>query len=365
MSQTVYIHIPFCKRICYYCDFCRQVYQEQLADRYIITLQNEIEANLSINETYQTFYIGGGTPSSLSIKQLVRLLEILKPYQRDVAEYTIECNPEDLIDEKIEILRCFGINRISIGVQSSSNKLLKSVNRMHTFRDVHEGILRLHKQGIYNISVDLIYGLPSQSMEDWIQALQDVSKLDIQHISLYSLTIEPNSVFGKKGIQKIDDDLEADMYEYTIRFLIENGYKQYEVSNFCKDNSESRHNFAYWKYDDFIGLGVGASGKEKHYRYTNTSNIKEYISSFKTKEYYHLNRSEQIFEYVMMNLRTTEGILLQHFNDVYGISFLDYFKNEIDILLEKELIEFDEMNSRINCKKMILLNEVLLQFLNI
>ena len=362
-AKAVYIHIPFCRHICYYCDFCRQVYQENLASQYLISLQTEIKAVLSDTARYKSIYIGGGTPSSLSVSQLTYLFETIKPYQQDDIEYTMECNPEDLIAEKIILFQQYGINRISIGVQSASERLLQSVNRNHTLKLVQEGVDRLKSFGIHNISVDLIYGLPMQSMTDWKDTLQKIVQLNIQHISLYSLTIEENSVFGKRNIQKIEDDLEADMYEFAIEFLTQKNFKQYEISNFCKENFTSKHNLTYWRYDDFIGLGVGASGKAEHYRYTNTSSLKAYIKDYRNKEYIHLDTSQQMFEYIMMNLRTINGISLSHFEENFKCSFLEVFFQEIEVLKEKNLVEVEKEYFRVSKKGLIVLNDVLLEFL--
>ena len=360
-AKSIYIHIPFCHQICYYCDFCRVVYHEKQADEYLDTLISEINHVLDVDGEYETIYIGGGTPSSLSLKQLERLLMALQPYASTVQEYTIECNPEDITNLKTTLFVQYGINRVSLGVQTSSSPLLSSINRKHTFQTVIDGVRALKNSGIHNISLDIIYGLPNQTLEDWKQTLQDCTNLEITHISLYSLTIEDNSVFGKRGVEKADDDREADMYEYAVEFLGDCDFKQYEVSNFKKENHESKHNLTYWRYDDFIGLGLNASGKQGHFRYTNTSNNNEYLSDMRSKTYFHLTLVEQMFEYSMMNLRKTEGLSLKEFNYEFGVSFLDYYHNEIGILKEKNLIEINEEKLQLKCKNLILLNEVIVE----
>ena len=363
MSKAIYIHIPFCNHICYYCDFCRAVYREKQANDYLDALIKEMTHVLNNDINYKTIYIGGGTPSVLSLEQLERLLKALKPYTSEIQEYTIECNPEDISALKASLFVQYGINRVSIGVQTSSATLLESINRKHQFETVVDGVQCLRKAGIYNISLDLIYGLPQQTLDDWKQTLKDCTNLAIPHISLYSLTIEENSVFGKRGIEKADDDLEADMYEFAVEFLGKHGFQQYEVSNFCKEGYQSKHNLTYWRYDDFIGIGLNASGKHGHYRYTNTDNINEYCIDFRSKTYYHINQSEQMFEYIMMNLRKTEGLSLQDFNEVFEVLFLDCYHDEIEALIDKNLIDIDTIHAQVKCRKMSLLNEVLLEFM--
>ena len=266
--KHLYIHVPFCNTICFYCDFAHRVYDFSLAEKWLERLEKEITGNCK--DQYETIYIGGGTPSCLNDDQLDRLLCMIDPYANEVAEYTIEVNPESLNINKINIFKKHHVNRISMGVQSSDDDILKTLNRKHTFDDVRKGIKMLKENGLCNISVDLMYSLPGQDMDILKKSIEDILLLDVPHISLYSLTIEENSVFGKKGVRSLDEEIEADMYEYIDKELKRNDYIHYEVSNFCKEGYESRHNMSYWLYEDFLGLSLGASGKIRNRRYTNT-----------------------------------------------------------------------------------------------
>ena len=245
--KHLYIHVPFCNAICFYCDFAHRVYDFSLAEKWLERLEKEIKDNCK--DRYETIYIGGGTPSCLNNDQLDRLLTLIDPYTEEVKEYTIEVNPESLTIDKINIFNRHKVNRISMGVQSSDDAILKALNRKHTFNDVREAVKLLKENKLSNISVDLMYSLPDQDMDILKKAVNDILLLDVPHISLYSLTIEENSVFGKRGVKNLDEDIEADMYEYIEKVLTENGYVHYEVSNFCKEGYESRHNMGcQYKY---------------------------------------------------------------------------------------------------------------------
>ena len=216
-TKHLYIHVPFCKSICSYCDYTHRLYDECIADKWLDRLEKEfIECE---DEEYETIYIGGGTPTSLNIKQLERLLDLVKPYSSKVVEYTIEVNPENLDEDKIILFKKYGINRFSIGLQSSNEQELKLMNRHHNFLDVKNKINLLRKYNLNNISCDIIYSLPNQTMDSLSKTIDDVLSLDLPHLSIYSLTIEPNSVFGKKGFNHLDDETEANMYEYIVSKL--------------------------------------------------------------------------------------------------------------------------------------------------
>jgi len=354
--KHLYIHVPFCKTICGYCDFCHRVYDENIADKWLDTLVLEI--NDKCKDNYETIYIGGGTPTSLSSKQLDRLLTLVDPYSKCVKEYTIEVNPESLDTEKIDIFKKHNINRVSMGVQSSNNNELKLMNRKHTFSDVEKSIKLLKDNGLNNISIDLMYSLPSQTMDTLSKTLEDFIKLDIPHVSLYSLTIEGNSIFAKKGYKPLDEDIEADMYELIVNTLSNNGYEQYEVSNFSKKGYESKHNIGYWQYDNFLGISLGASGKIDNYRYTNTRNFKKYFEDYNSKdEYIELSENDLIFENLMMSLRMKKGIYIKDFNNKYNIDFKKYFKKG----LNNSNIEI--VGEYCRAKNLAILNNTLIDFM--
>ena len=356
--KHLYIHVPFCRSICFYCDFCHRVYSEDLVRRWLDRLEKEIVENC--HDPYETVYLGGGTPTCLSYEELRRLFEMLRPYLSEVKEFTVEVNPESLDEEKIELFQEYGVNRISMGIQSSDDEILRSLNRHHTFKDAVDRIDLLKRNGLTNISVDLMYSLPGQDLEILDQTLDDILSLDVPHISLYSLTVEENTVFGKKGIRPLDEDTEADMYELICRRLKENGYIHYEVSNFCKEGFESRHNLGYWKYEDFLGVSAGAAGKIGNIRYTNTSDLKRYLESEDIRsEEIELSKEDMMFEHIMMSLRTAEGLDLKAFNETYGIDFLDRYTNALR-LHDKDIQIADNV---LTVTRPAILNRILVDFL--
>lgn len=308
---------------------------------------------------YETIYIGGGTPTCLSDEQFDRLLSMIDPYANDVSEYTIEANPESLNENKINILKNHHINRISLGVQTSDNDLLKSLNRKHTFEDVVRCISLLKDNGIDNISVDLMYSLPGQTMEILKKSIDDILSLDTDHISIYSLTVEENTVFGKKNIEKLDDDTEGEMYEYIIKTLEDNGYINYEISNFARNNKISRHNLGYWNYEDFLGISAGAASKIGNRRYQITGNIHKYLEDYHIyDEDIILGKREMMFENIMMSLRTVYGLNINEFNKRYECDFREEYKEA----LKNELISIE--NGICYCTNRALLNQVLMDFMD-
>ena len=354
--KHLYIHVPFCNSICFYCDFAHRVYDLSLAEKWLNRLEKEIKDNCK--DQYETIYIGGGTPSCLNDDQLDRLLSLIDPYTDEVKEYTIEVNPESLDTDKMDIFNRHHIDRVSMGVQSSDDGILRSLNRKHTFNDAKKAVELLKKNRLSNISVDLMYSLPGQDMDILKKTIDDILSLDVPHISLYSLTIEENSVFGKKGIRNLDEDTEADMYEYIDKVLNENGYIHYEVSNFAKEGYESMHNMGYWLYEDFLGLSLGASGKVENNRYTNTRDFKKYLNDdFIRDEDLVLSVEDQKFENIMMSLRTIHGLNIEEFNKKYGCDL----EKEYEKGLKNKYIKIE--NGHLICSNLELLNNVLLDFM--
>ena len=354
--KHLYLHVPFCKSICYYCDFCHRVYDEDIADKWLERLEKEIRENCT--DQYETIYIGGGTPTSLNESQTDRLLSLIDPFAKEVIEYTIEVNPESLNEEKVKLFRKHGINRISMGVQSSDDEILKKLNRKHSFSDVREKIVLLRRYGFDNISVDLMYSLPGQDMKILEKTIDDVLSLNVEHISLYSLTIEENSVFGKTGVSNLDEEIEADMYEQIEKRLTEAGYLHYEISNYCKEGRESKHNMSYWNYEDFLGLSLGASSKIGNHRYTNSRNFQRYLEGFVDREEdLNLSKDEMEFENIMMSLRTIYGLNISDFNQRYDCDF----KKKYEKGLANPAIQVKD--DTVFCKDPEILNHVLLDFL--
>jgi len=355
--KHLYIHVPFCKTICSYCDFCHRVYEKDYVLKYLNSIKEEI--NNTLDNQYETIYLGGGTPTCLTSFELNELLSYLEPYTNNAKEFTIEVNPESLTLDKIELFKKYGINRISMGVESSDSNLLKLINRHHNFEDVKEKISLLKNNGIDNISIDLMYSLPTQTMKILKKTLNDFIYLDIPHVSIYSLTVEPNTVFSALNYSNLDDEVEADMYEYISKTLKNSGYIQYEVSNFSKDSYESKHNLSYWNYEDFIGIGPGASSKVGNHRWTNTKDINKYLNDYKSKdEDLILTLEDLAFENIMMSLRTIYGIDINAFNEKYNVDF----KKKYQKALSNKNISIKDNN--VICNNLELLNNILIDFMD-
>lgn len=361
MVKAAYIHVPFCKRICSYCDFFRYGSSDDLQEKWLTQVLEDIQEKDFCS--LKTIYIGGGTPSVLNASQLERLFACIMHKSPQLEECTMEANVESFDEEKISLCVKYGVNRISIGVQSMDDELLKTINRNHTVQDVIDKVRQMKEHGIKRISVDLIYALPNQTMAQWKDTLKKVVALDVSHISLYALTIEPNSIFGKNGVQKGDDELEADMYEYAITFLKKYGYLQYEIANFAKIGEESKHNLMYWHYEDFYGIGCGASGKEQHIRYDNEKDLLAYCNGKKTRDEIVLTKEDEMFEFIMMGLRLQEGICMKTFEERFHISFEQVYQKVIHSLLEKKWILIENGYLKTTKIGMWLLHEVLLEFM--
>ncbi len=360
--KGLYVHIPFCTSICFYCDFKRSIYQSEIVDQYLIQLEEDIKKIAPTD--IDTVYIGGGTPSALNIEQLKHLLDILRPYLDQAKEVSIESNLESLTDEKITLFEQANVNRISLGVQSLNNSLLKEMNRKHTKEDVLKTLQMIEEHGIHNISVDMIYGFQNQSLEIFLKDLNELCTYpQISHISMYSLTIEENSVFHKMGVQLIDNELEALMYHKGIEVLEANGFKRYEIANFAKTNKQSLHNLHYWHYDDFYGVGLGASGKEDMVRYTIEGTMNEYITQNKIRVEEQLDVHDQMFEEIMMSLRLVEGLDINRFNRRYDVDFMKMFEQELQQLMKQNHIEITNHHCVVKPSAMIQLHEILLVFL--
>ena len=359
---ALYVHVPFCASICSYCDFSRQVYRAETADRWLAAIEAELKARAD-GIRPETIYIGGGTPSCLPLPQLERLLSMLDPYAETVKEYTVECNPELRDKRVIECLASHRVNRISIGLQTADSSLLKTCGRRHDAADVKRLVDQFLACGISNISLDLMYGLPDQTMEQLEQSIAFALSCHPRHLSLYSLTIEPNSVFGKKGIQPADPDLEADMYERICSILKAHGYLHYEISNFALPGYESKHNTSTWEYRDFLGIGYGAWGMEDHYRYTHADTLRAYLEDPLYRNVTELTEKERMFEAVMMGLRLRSGISSKRFYDQFGIHLNACYPNTISALKARGLLA--ESDDRLFCTEQgwPVLNSLLVEFM--
>lgn len=361
MTQALYVHVPFCDKICAYCDFVRVRTHPTLITDYLRSLKDELASTPS--ESYTTIYIGGGTPSALSVDQLRELLEILKPVSHDVIEYTIEVNPESLTPEKATLMTSYGINRVSLGVQTFDAKELRLLNRSHLPEDIVKSIKILNQFGITNISIDLIYGLPLQTLESFESTLTKALSLPVTHLSLYSLTIEPHSEFGRKNVQKAPDELEEAMYFKAVEVFKTHGFHQYEISNFTR-NHPSLHNQTYWHYDDYLGIGPGAVSLIKGQRIENTANLLDYAKGKWHSSIFPLSLEDQRYEFMMMGLRMKEGIALARYEARFHEPLIKHYGAQIQKLIGKGWLELNDTALKATESGYPLLNTVLIELLN-
>lgn len=325
----LYVHIPFCKAKCAYCDFYSLAHSEEKMDAYTAALVRHLEevAPRAAGMQVDTVYFGGGTPSYLGVSRLTRLLQtVLRRY--DVArgaEITLETNPDSAGDwRELRKLRRAGFNRLSLGVQSTDDALLRRIGRVHTYEQVQQAVTAARKAKIENLSLDLIYGLPDQTMEDWQRTLADAVALGPEHLSCYGLKVEEGTPLWQQRQQLTlpDDDAQADMYLYTVAALEEAGYRQYEISNFAKPGRESRHNLKYWSMEEYAGFGPGAHSDFGGVRYGYVRDLDGYIAGRLV-----LSESEgestlaRDYEYVMLSLRTAAGIDRRTFENRYRQRF--------------------------------------------
>lgn len=326
---SAYVHIPFCTQICYYCDFSKVFIKNQPVDAYLQALIREFRS-YDITEL-RTLYIGGGTPTSISAVQLDYLLTELS---RDLnlntlEEFTIEANPGDLTVDKIEVLQKSAVNRVSLGVQTFNDKHLKRIGRSHNEVQIYSTIDALKTAGFQNISIDLIYALPGQTMDDVRSNVAKALSLNIPHLSLYSLILEHHTVFMNKmrrgKLHLPTEDLEAEMFEYIISEMERNGFEHYEISNFTKPGFESRHNLMYWDNVEYYGVGAGASGYLDGIRYRNRGSIQHYLKGVSegnarlSEEV--LSKNEMMEEELFLGLRKKKGVSIGKFEQKFGTSF--------------------------------------------
>ena len=368
---SAYVHIPFCTQICYYCDFSKVFIKNQPVDSYLEHLIEEYDS-YDIKKL-RTLYIGGGTPTALSAPQLAFLLEKLtdKLDLSYLEELTIEANPGDLDQEKIAVLKESPVNRVSLGVQTFNDRMLKQIGRSHLEKDIYENIANLKKAGFDNISIDLIYALPKQTMEDVKINVAKAIALDIPHMSLYSLILENHTVFmnrmrrGKLPLPK--EDLEAEMFEYIIAELEKAGFEHYEISNFSKPGFESRHNLMYWDNAEYYGIGAGASGYVDGVRYKNHGPIRHYMQAVEAGntrvQEEVLTLKEKMEEEMFLGLRKKSGVSKKRFEEKFGLSFEDQYGAVVSELTEQGLLVPDKDIVRMTKKGLFLGDTVAEKFI--
>lgn len=378
MARGVYIHIPFCHQICNYCDFNKFYFKNQPVDEYIEMLGKEMElATKKYPESFkhiETIFLGGGTPTALSPKQIDRLLELIRTYipMDNVTEFTSEANPDELSEAKMQALFSGGVNRLSMGVQSFDQELLKKIGRTHSNNHVYETIALAKKVGFRNISLDLMYGLPGQTMAQWQDTLEKAFALEIPHYSAYSLIVEPKTIFynqyTKGKLHLPTEDLEADMYDVLMNQMEAHGLQQYEISNFAQSGFSSKHNKIYWENDEYAGFGAGAHGYLAGQRYSNHGPLKKYMDAVNAGElpivYEHVvTENEKREEQMFLGLRKTEGITHSIYEEKFKESMYRDYSNVIEKLVSEGLLEQDTKGIRLTRKGRFVGNEVFQQFL--
>ncbi|KOP83506.1 coproporphyrinogen III oxidase [Bacillus sp. FJAT-21945] len=376
MIKAAYIHIPFCEHICHYCDFNKVFLKGQPVDEYLDSLAEEIIMTLKETPTehLDTIFIGGGTPTALNEQQLEKLCQIIKahlPYTNET-EFTFEANPGDLSEEKLRTLYHAGVNRISFGVQTFNEELLKRIGRVHRAKDVFQSIDLAKKTGFENISIDLIYSLPSQTLADFKETLATAFSLDIQHYSGYSLIIEPKTVFYnlmRKGkLLSPGEDVEAEMFEVLMEEMEKCGFKQYEISNFSKPGYESRHNLTYWNNEWYYGFGAGAHGYVNGSRISNHGPLKKYMDSVNERrlpilDRHQVTKVEQMEEEMFLGLRKTAGVSITRFIEKFEENPVTLYKNELKALTFRDLIQVTDDQICLTKQGRFLGNEVFQSFL--
>lgn len=356
--KSVYIHIPFCFDICSYCDFAKVYYNEAIASSYLDALAKEVEENYK-GENVRTLYVGGGTPSALSIDLFEKLFQILKSFKLNyIEEFTIECNVSDITEEKLKFWKENGVNRLSIGVESFQSRLLHILNRRE---EEIESKITLAQQYFHNINVDLIYGIHSQTMEELKEDVRRFLDLKVEHISAYSLILEEHTALSISNYPEMDEDLNVTMYEYITTTLEQSGYVQYEFSNYSKKGHESKHNLVYWNNEEYYGFGLGASSFVNGIRANNTRNINQYIHHSFLLESHQLSKQEMMENEMILGLRKRTGVSEEQFYEQYQQSIEEVF--DILELFQKEYLIKKDGYLSINPKYYFISNEILISFM--
>ena len=359
--KSVYIHIPFCKSICSYCDFCKVFYYPKWSHEYLVKLKEEIEDQYN-GEKVKSIYIGGGTPSVLSLSEIKFLMSLISVFHLiDDYEFTFECNLEDIKPELLEVLKNGGVNRLSIGIQSFQKENLKILGREHDFADALEKMKFIRNYGFSNVNLDLIYAIPGETLKDLKEDLKLFLKLKPDHISTYSLMIEPHTILSYEHFASINEEQDLGMYELVCKTLKKAGFTHYEVSNFAKKKKKSIHNLTYWNNEEYYGFGLSASGYLEQIRYTNTRNLSQYLRGD-----YHgveeiLSKQDIMDNEVMLGLRKLEGVNKKRFEEKYHIKMEDAYP--IKPLLKNGDLKQKGNYIFIAPDKLYVMNEILLKMI--
>ncbi len=376
MVESVYLHIPFCEQICHYCDFNKVFIQNQPVDDYLHAMAAEMKHTVQRfgARSMKTIYVGGGTPTALNLQQLEKLFESIHAVfsLKENYEFTIEANPSNVNLEKLALLKNYGVNRLSIGVQTFHDGLLKQIGRDHTRKHIYSIIDQARKSGFENISIDLMYRLPKQTIDMFAQSIDEALSLQIEHLSAYGLQIEPKTVFYNQmrrgNLRLPSEDEEADMFELLINKMRKNGYLHYEISNFALPGKESRHNLTYWNNEHYYGIGAGAHSYVDGVRRRNAGPIHHYINliaekKFPYREEMAVTEQEKMEEELFLGLRKREGVSKRQFYEKFHRPLDERYGAVIYHFIEKGLLETDGDWIRLTEKGIFLGNEVFQAFL--
>lgn len=370
----LYIHIPFCRQKCSYCDFYSKPLVDNGLNEYIEALKKEIILySKRINSRIKTIFFGGGTPSLLKVEELNQILSVIKDSfkLKSNIEISLEANPESLTLEKILGYKDAGINRLSLGIQSFQNKELDLLGRLHSGREAEEMVSQVNKV-FENFNFDLIFAIPGQSLKRWKKDLKKALEINPPHLSLYNLQIEEGTVLKDKvdsgQISPVADSLDAEMYKYACNLLSNSGYKQYEISNFAKKGHQSQHNLIYWRYEPYIGLGPAAHSFTEKTRFHNSASVVDYIQKLRRdklpiKENNKLSLKEQMAENIFMGLRLNEGISYCGFSARFGKDLSAIYGTKIEGLIKKGLLQRENERISLTKKGRLFGNRVFVEFI--
>lgn len=371
----IYVHIPFCKKKCKYCDFISFSCFEEKEEEYVNCLIKEIE-NKKCSNVVSTIYIGGGTPSIIDSKNIIKILGTIYSNFNvlDDAEITIEINPGTVTKEKLQDYKNAGVNRLSIGLQSAENRILELIGRIHTYEDFLKTYNLSREIGFKNINVDLMLAIPTQTEKELISSVEKIIELNPEHISLYSLILEEGteleSLVSKKELELLDEKIERKMYWDTKKLLEKNGYNHYEISNFSKKGFESNHNMDCWNQEEYLGIGLASHSYFENKRFSNIDNLNKYLENINNSDFEKnielheiQDKPNKMKEFMMIGLRKIDGVKISDFEKKFRINPLFYFRFEISKLTDEDLIEVDLDNIKLTKNGLDLANQVFEEFI--
>ncbi|MBQ3031182.1 MAG: oxygen-independent coproporphyrinogen III oxidase [Anaerotignum sp.] len=372
----LYIHIPFCRQKCLYCDFPSWAGQEDQMQRYVDALTKEIRNRSGeySDRTVVSVFFGGGTPTTLSIPMLEQLMQALFENWNiaEDAEITTEANPGTLDREMTDALKKMGFNRLSMGVQAWQNRLLKDLGRIHTIESFQENYKAVREAGFANVNTDLMFALPNQTMADWQETVKNMIAMNPEHISAYSLILEEGTPFYDKyekgELEPAEEDLDREMYHWAVDYLAEMGYEQYEISNFAKKDRQSRHNRIYWEAEEYLGMGLGSHSYMNGERFHNIYDLQEYIKadgdvSLLKEDVEIITEEDALAEFMFLGLRLTEGVSFDRFRERFGQEMKNIYGSQIEELVRDGLLEEDETGIRLTRRGVDISNFVFEKFL--